>query len=35
LLQHNGDTLSAARALGISRPTLYRKMKKYGINLKQ
>jgi DNA-binding NtrC family response regulator len=32
LAQFNGDTVSAARALGVSRPTLYRKMKKYKIN---
>lgn len=34
LVQYNGDTVAAAEALGISRPTLYRKIKKYKIIVK-
>lgn len=32
LAQFDGDTVATAKALGISRPTLYRKMKKYKLN---
>ena len=32
LAQFNNDTVAAAKALGVSRPTLYRKIKKYKIN---
>jgi len=33
LAQFNNDTVAAAKALGVSRPTLYRKIKKYKINI--
>ena len=29
--RYNGNISAAAKALGISRPTLYAKMKKYGL----
>jgi len=32
LRQHQGNVSEAARAMGVSRPTVYRKLKKYGIN---
>ena len=31
VLRCNGNISAAAKALGISRPTLYAKMKKYGL----
>ena len=31
VLRSNGNISAAAKALGISRPTLYAKMKKYGL----
>jgi DNA-binding NtrC family response regulator len=33
LLSHNGNLSKAAISLGISRPTLYRKIESYGIKL--
>ncbi|MBI5804915.1 sigma-54-dependent Fis family transcriptional regulator [candidate division TA06 bacterium] len=33
LAQFNNDTVGAAKALGISRPTLYRKIKKYKLTI--
>jgi DNA-binding protein Fis len=35
LWEKNGDVKASAEAIGISRPTLYRKIKKYQINLEQ
>ena len=32
LSEHNGDKAATMRALGVSRSTLYRRMKKYGID---
>jgi len=32
LRQHQGNVSEAARTMGVSRPTIYRKLKKYGIN---
>ena len=31
ILRSNGNISAAAKALGVSRPTLYAKMKKYGL----
>ena len=31
VLRYNGNISAAAKSLGISRPTLYAKMKKYGL----
>ncbi|GCB43231.1 hypothetical protein SNL152K_516 [Streptomyces sp. NL15-2K] len=33
LLDHGGDKAKAAKALGISRATIYRKITAYGIRL--
>lgn len=32
LRRHQGNVSEAARTMGVSRPTIYRKLKKYGIN---
>ena len=35
LVRHHGNLSSTARALGVSRPTLYRKLHDYGIDARQ